>query len=296
MTTNEQPRPEDVAAGAYGLSGAEGWRRSEAARSQYLGPVTELMLDLADVGPGDRVLDVGAGTGEQTLMAAERVGVTGFVLATDVSAPMLALAAERARESGLNNIQTKVTDARDIDLEPGSFDAAISRLALMLIPERTRALDGIRRALKPGRKLAAIVLSTPDKNPVGALSTAVARRYAGLPQQHVEDPGIFALGTPGVIRAMFEQAGFQDVAIHVKPTVRRFASLEAAIQFRRDSGVEIAMLLVDLSNVERDRAWAEIREIVRRFERPDGVVMEPGEYLIGVGTAQEAHQPSAAYV
>jgi ubiquinone/menaquinone biosynthesis C-methylase UbiE len=285
MTTNEQPQRQDVTTGAYGLSGAEGWRRSAAARSQFLGPVTELMLDLADVGPGSRVLDVGAGTGEQTLMAAERVGVTGIVLATDVSAPMLVLAAERARESGLNNIQTQVADARGLDLGPGSFDAAISRLALMLIPERTRAVDGIRRALKPGRKFAAIVLSTADKNPAIALSTAVARRYAGLPQQPAEDPGVFALGAPGALQTMYEQAGFKDVAIHVMPTIRRFASLEAAFQFRRDSGVEIAALLADLSDVERDRAWAEILEIVRRFERPDGVVMEPGEYLIGVGTA-----------
>jgi ubiquinone/menaquinone biosynthesis C-methylase UbiE len=284
MTTNEQPQRQDVTAGPYGLSGAEGWQRGAAARSQFLGPVTELMLDLAGVGPGDRVLDVGAGTGDQTLMAAERVGATGFVLATDVSAPMLTLAAERARESGLDNIQTQLGDARGLDLEPGSFDAAISRLALMLIPERKRALDAIRRVLKPGRKLAAIVLSTADKNPALTLSMAVARRYAGLPQQDVEDPGVFALGAPGVLQATYEQAGFQDVAIHVMPTIRRFASLEAAFQFRRDSSVEIATLLADLSDVERDRAWAEIREIVRRFERPDGV-MEPGEYLIGVGTA-----------
>ena len=123
--------------------------RSVAARAQFLNPITELMLDLAAVGPGSRVLDVAAGTGEQALMAARRVGPTVSLLATDLAASMLAVAAEAARQAGLSNVETRAVDARDLDLEPESFDAAIARLALMLIPERERALGGIRRAPQP---------------------------------------------------------------------------------------------------------------------------------------------------
>src|SRR5262249_18379975 len=146
-------RIEDQAGGTYGSSeAAAGWQRSGVARVPVLAALTERMLDLAGLGIGHRVLDVAAGTGEQTLAVARRVGSTGAVLATDIAAQMLALAAEAAAQAGLRNVETRVRDACDLDLEPESFDAAISRLALMLIPERTQAMAGISRTLEPGKK------------------------------------------------------------------------------------------------------------------------------------------------
>ena len=86
-----------------------------------------MMLDLVMVAEGSRVLDVGAGTGDSTLATARRVGSRGRVLATDVSASMLEVAAELARQAGLNNVDTRVVDAQRLGLEPDSFDAAVSR-------------------------------------------------------------------------------------------------------------------------------------------------------------------------
>jgi ubiquinone/menaquinone biosynthesis C-methylase UbiE len=247
-----------------------------------MGPLTELMLDLAGVGPGSRVLDVAAGTGEQTLPAARRVGPTGFVLATDIAASMLAVAAEGAREAGLSNVETRVMDARSLDLEPESFDAVICRLGLMLIPAREQALLGIRRILKPGGRLAAIVFSSPARNAFVASPLAIARSHAGLSSSITEDPGRFALADPGVLRAVYEQAGFRDVAVHVMPVLRRFPSVAAAVQYPLDSIPEVAKLLADLTDEGRAAALAEIESVVQQFEAPDGVVA-PGEYLIGVG-------------
>jgi ubiquinone/menaquinone biosynthesis C-methylase UbiE len=229
------------------------------------------------------VLDVAAGTGEQTLMASRRVGPDGSVLATDIAARMLAGAAEAARQAGLANVETRLMDARSLELEPGSFDAAISRFALMLIPERGKALAGIRRALKPGKRFAAAVLSRPEKSARIALPLAIARRHAGLPPAPLEDPGMFALGDPAVLRAAFEQAGFREVAVESMGVERRFPSLAAAVQDCRDSLPEIAELTAELSEAERGAAWAEIEAELRQFERPDGVVLLQ-EYLIAVGT------------
>src|SRR5581483_6362765 len=73
MTADRRDGGQD--GGAYGSAeAAEGWRRGAAERAQDLGPITERMLDLAGIEPGHRVLDVAAGTGEQTLLAARRVG------------------------------------------------------------------------------------------------------------------------------------------------------------------------------------------------------------------------------
>src|SRR5919108_5091436 len=85
---------------------AEHWSRSQARRDEVIRPATEMMLDLANLQSGNRVLDVAAGTGDQTLMAARRVGPTGYVLATDLSTSMLKLAAEAVRNAGLTNVET----------------------------------------------------------------------------------------------------------------------------------------------------------------------------------------------
>ena len=111
------------------------------------------------------MLDVGAGAGDSTVVAAQRVGPAGRVLATDVSASMLEAAAELARQQGLDNVDTRVVDAQRLDLAPDSFDAAVSRNCLMLIPDYRQALTGIRRVLKPGGRFAAIVFSAPDRCP-----------------------------------------------------------------------------------------------------------------------------------
>jgi ubiquinone/menaquinone biosynthesis C-methylase UbiE len=117
------------------------------------------MLDLAEVRPGSRVLDVAAGTGDQTLMAAQRVGPAGYVLATDISASMLKLAAEAAREAGLTNVETRFMDAENIDLDADSFNAAICQLGLFLFSNPANALSEMRRVVRPGGKVA-LVFST----------------------------------------------------------------------------------------------------------------------------------------
>jgi ubiquinone/menaquinone biosynthesis C-methylase UbiE len=96
----------------------------------------ETMLDLANLRAGCRVLDVAAGTGEQTLLAARRVGPTGYVLATDISASMLNLAAQAIRDAGLRNVETRVMDAANIEVKADSFDAVICGKVSCFFPSR----------------------------------------------------------------------------------------------------------------------------------------------------------------
>ena len=146
-----------------------------------------MMLELASVQAGSRVLDVAAGTGDQTLMAARRVGPTGNVLATDDSASMLKVAAEAARNAGLTNVETRVMNAENLALDADSFDAVICRIALMLFPNPAKALTEMRRVVKPGSKVAVMVLFRRGKesaswdsfrnySPLGKHTLASARR------------------------------------------------------------------------------------------------------------------------
>src|SRR5215211_6641916 len=123
---------------------AELWNEWEPFLRSWLGPATETMLDMARIGPGARVLDVAAGAGGQTLQAAERVGPTGYVLATDISPNILAFAAQNANAAGLPNVETRVMDGEDLDVPEGSFDAVISRVGLIFFPDQQKALGGMK--------------------------------------------------------------------------------------------------------------------------------------------------------
>jgi ubiquinone/menaquinone biosynthesis C-methylase UbiE len=261
---------------------AEKWKHRKAEITRATAKVDELMLDSANVQAGHRVLDVAAGTGEQTILAARRVGPTGGVLATDISASMLNLAAEAVREAGLTNVETRVMDAANLDLEEDSFDAVICRQALMFFPEPLKALIGMRRAAKPRSKVVASVFSSAERNPFQALSFAIVRRIANMPSPGAGQPGIFALGDPSVLEGVFRAAGFLDVVIQPVPMPRRFRSADEAIKPLRTNPLFL-QLLPKLSDSERDKAWMEIAQEFSRFQAPNGLEI-PGEYLMAVGT------------
>ena len=172
---------------------AEQWRRGERLRGEASVAVTGMMLDLASIQVGDRVLELAAGMGDLAVLAARRVGPSGYVLVTDISANMLDLGAKAASEAGVTNIETRMMDAENVDVAADSFNAALCRSALMLFPDRAKALAGVYRALKPTGRFAASVWSTAEKNPFHGLPLAIVSRLAKIPAPLPGQPGMFAL-------------------------------------------------------------------------------------------------------
>src|SRR5262245_1050621 len=226
------------------------WRRFAAERMRFFGLVTERMLDLADLRVGGRVLDIGAGAGDQALAAARRVGPTGFVLATDISASMLETAAMSARDARLANVETRVTDARSFDLPPESFDTAISRFALMLVPNIDKALREIRRVLRDGDRFAAIVF---EKCPYLSIPHAIARRIGNLTSPP-EPFGEFRIAGPGVMAEAYRNAGFHDVAVHSFSARRQFPSLAEAVRYARQTPLPQRELTAQLTPIQNEQA------------------------------------------
>jgi SAM-dependent methyltransferase len=262
---------------------ATAWQKGVALRASAMAAPTERMFDLAGLRPGFRVLDVAAGTGDQSLGAAKRVGPMGSVLATDISASMLDIAAREARAVGLGNVETLAVNAEELSLTPASFDAAISRNGLMFMPDLARTLSNIRAALRPGGKLAAIVWSVRERNPYTTVPQDAVRR---LQPELLDRSGManaFSLAEPGQLEAALAGAGFVDVAVECVPIVRRFGSAEALVEQMRGSFSAVSSIMKSLDPAEQDRAWLEIKRAFAPFEGPDGCSV-PGESLVGVGT------------
>src|SRR5262249_25700647 len=153
----------------------------------------------AQVGTGGRGLDIAAGGGDQSVLAAGRVGPTGFVVATDIAPKLAALAAPTARGKGVEKPDAPRVGGGEPSLGDEAFDVVICRLGLFFLPDLPRALSEIRRALKPGGRVGAIVFSTPDKNPFLSVPISIIRRHARLGPALPGQPGPFSLGAPGAL-------------------------------------------------------------------------------------------------
>jgi ubiquinone/menaquinone biosynthesis C-methylase UbiE len=261
---------------------ADHWRRGKRLRGEASEAVTKMMLELANIESGDRVLELAAGMGDLAVMTARRLGPNGYVLATDISTSMLNLAAETVREAGFTNIETRIMDAENIDVAAGSFNAALCRFALMLFPNPAKALAGVHRALKPSGKFVVTVWSTGEKNPFHAIPLSIASRLAKIPAAPAQS-GLFALSGEGVLEQCYTEAGFRDVAVRAVPVQRRFPSTAEAIEAMKDSFPRLQVLLKKLADADRDQAWSEIEQQLSQFERQNGFEA-PGEWLVGVGT------------
>ncbi|HET8853920.1 MAG TPA: methyltransferase domain-containing protein [Ktedonobacteraceae bacterium] len=258
---------------------AERWQQDVERRRQDMAEATQRMLEAAGLGPGDHVLDIAAGTGDQSLFAARLVGPGGSILATDSSAEMLGIAARVVQQEGLTNITTRVMDAEQLDLEDNALDAVICRLALMLIPHHQQALREIRRVLKPGGKLAALVWSAPENNPLFSVPLAMLAKYARGASSHLPHP--FALSDPTVFERELTEAGFYEVITRALPLQSHYASLDAFLQStasRLTAGV-----MGQLRKPEQQHLLGEVRQALSQFEGSHGLVA-PAELLLGVGS------------
>ncbi len=264
-------------------SAAKAWNDWGPLLRAWLGPSTEIMLDMAAIAPGGRVLDVAAGAGDQTLQAAERVGSTGHVLATDISPAILEFAASNARRAGYRNIETAVMDGELLNVPEGTFDAVISRVGLIYFPDQQQALAAMWSALKPGGRIAAIVYSTPENNKFFSIPVSIIRRRASLPPPLPGQPGPFSLGGPGVLEAELRKAGFDDVRSCTVSAPVELPSAAECVRFEKGSFGALHQMLAALDQAGKDAAWQEIEQSLQQFEGKNGFE-GPCEMIVAVGT------------
>ena len=261
---------------------AEAWYRWSPTLNQWLGKATEKMLEMTGVTSGSRVLDIAAGAGEQSIMAARKTGASGYILATDISANILEFAKQLAKDSGVNNIETRVMDGENLALEDGTFDAVISRVGLIYFPDQQRALKEMLRVLRPGGKVGAIVYSTPDKNKFFSIPVSIIRNRAKLPPPVPGQPGPFSLGAEGVIEKQFTDAGFINVRSERVDSPLQLPSAKECVRFEKESFGALHQMLSGLPDPEKETVWKEIEKELQQFESATGF-SGPCEMVVAVG-------------
>jgi len=255
---------------------AAAWHRWDPVFDRWLGEATDAMLDLAGVAGGTRVLDIAAGSGGQSIAAARR---GASVLATDLSSNILEEAQAAARIAGVT-IETRVLDGEKLDVEPAAFDAAISRLGLMYMPDKQRALAEARGALREGGRYAAVVFAEPERNGFFSVPIGIIRRRASLPAPAPGLPGPFSCAN---LEEQLESAGFREVVVRRVEAPLRLESAVECARLERESFGALHQMLSGLDRQQREDAWREIEEALGAFEDASGFT-GPCELLVGAGS------------
>jgi SAM-dependent methyltransferase len=242
------------------------WIALEDQLQQVGGPPGELAMDRLGLRPGQRVVDLGCGSGRTTLELAARVGPGGEVVGADISAEMLARGRERAAQLGARNVEFVHADVQVHDFGEARFDAAYSRFGVMFFADPVAAFGNVRRALRPGGTLSFVCWQSVFDNEWMLIpGMAVAEVTGSLPPASGPgEPGPFSLADPARTRAVLAAAGFASAAIAAHSdhlVIDEDQIPEAALNSTRVGVVRQA--LADADDRTRQRALAAIEAALR---------------------------------
>ncbi len=250
---------------------AQGWSDSGAVIRPWLNQATQAMLGMAGVKAGCHVLDVAAGAGDQTLDIAERVGPHGHVLATDLSPNILRFAAQQVAAAGHSNVEVRVSDGQDLQIEDARFDAVVCRLGLMFFGDPLQGLREMARVLKPGGGVCTMVFGAPQANPCVTALMSTALRHADMPPRDPFQPGgLLSLGKPGLIDELFKEAGFREIATTRIAAPFRLPTTRDYLTFIRTSAGPIVQILKGLDAAKAEAAWTDMEQVLGRYQTPTG--------------------------
>lgn len=215
-------------------NGAAGrhWTDRQSVQDALLAPVTERLIARIGAQAGQRILDIGCGTGAISIELARQVGPSGHVRGIDISVPML----ERARQLTPKDLPADyvLADATVYPFDPESFDLLVSRFGVMFFADPVLSFRNLRSALRPKGRLVFACWREPRENGwMMAPLMAVYKHVPKLPQLGPEDPGPFSFADEARAKRILSDAGFADIAMEACPLTFDVAAgkgLEAAVQ------------------------------------------------------------------
>ncbi|MFC4942892.1 class I SAM-dependent methyltransferase [Pseudonocardia sp. GCM10023141] len=230
----------------------------------------------ARVGPRDRVLDVGCGTGQSTREAAG-AAVAGSAMGVDASARMLERARLLSADQGIANITFQQADAQVHAFPPAHFDLCISRFGTMFFADPGAAFTNIGRALRPAARLVLLVWQERDRN---EWATAIRRALTDAPPAPSAGPDAFSLADPTATETILAAAGFTDVG---------FTEVHEPVYYGPDSATAFAAALglweandqlAHLDPAAAEQARTRLRATLDAHTTEDGVLFDSRAWIV----------------
>jgi ubiquinone/menaquinone biosynthesis C-methylase UbiE len=268
------------------------WEKHREIIRAMFAPITQALIEAAEITSGNAVLDVAMGPGEPALTIAEVVGPDGRVVGTDAVAEMVEAAHREGVRRNLRNASFETALAEQLPFAANTFDAVVCRFGVMFFPS---PLDGVRemlRVLKPGGKMALAVWHYAERNPFHSVVAQVVDRYVESPPLAADAPDAFRFAKPGELLRIVESAGLAAAS----ETLLRF-SIRAPLAvadywtLRSEMSERLRSKLSSLSPVRLAELRQEVLDALGDYS-PEGGVTFPGEVLIISGARAAASEIS----
>jgi ubiquinone/menaquinone biosynthesis C-methylase UbiE len=257
-----------------------GWDKAanyyEAFWTKQLKPAQDLLLEMAGLREGEKVLDSACGTGLVSFKAREKVTEKGFVWGTDISEKMVEIATAAALDKKLSQIKFDRMDAEELTMESSFFDVAICALGLMYVPDPAKALKEMFRVLKPGGRAAAAVWGQRGHCGWAEIFEIVDRRVASE-----VCPLFFNLGNPQMLQLTFKAAGYTKIREKRISAILQYDTAGQACG-AAFSGGPVALAYNKFSAEEKEAVHKEYLLSIDRYKIGDGYEV-PGEFVIALG-------------
>ncbi len=257
-----------------------GWDKAslyyESFWHRQLQPAQDLLLKMAAIQAGEKVLDIACGTGLVSFRAAEQVGERGSVLGTDISERMIEMASKIGQQKEKSNVFFQRMDAEELQLENESFDVVICALGLMYVPDPIRAVNEMYRVLKPGGRVVAAVWGQREHCGWSEIFEIVDKRVSSE-----VCPMFFQLGTGNRLELHFHQVGLQKIRSERINTSLEYDSNDEACGAAFEGG-PVALAYFKFSDQVKNEARSEYIDSIAAYRNSSGFAV-PGEFVVAIG-------------
>ncbi|MGH9996282.1 MAG: class I SAM-dependent methyltransferase [Nitrososphaeraceae archaeon] len=264
---------------------ANNWQKWRKVIERGAEKVSRRLIELAEIKPSSRVLDIATGIGEPAITAANLVGSNGHILATDISPQMLSVAKQRAISLGLQNvIEFKEGDIETIDLASSTFDAVLCRFGLMFLPDLKAGLYNIYQSLVEGGHFAAAVWASPDQDTLIATIMSTVMKETNSEPPPPGTPGPFSLSDEDSLKNFFMMSGFKDTNIERMNVSFDFDSPDEFTIFTSETAGPLQKMLANQTNEKKNKILKAVTEAAKNYvDNNTGKVRFENEAILIVG-------------
>jgi SAM-dependent methyltransferase len=283
MAEQQAQSPHGAQAEYWNSPASRAWAEHHERQDRALAGLAVATLGLAAPQSGERVLDIGCGSGSTLLPLAACVGRSGYVLGADISAASIARARERIDAAGLQHADAICADVATHPFAVSSFDLVFSRLGVMFFEDPQAAFLNVHRAMQPGGRLALAVFRPASENPWPSAPFSAVRHLLPLePPPRPNAPGMFSWGNPTRAKQILESAGFQQVSLTPVDLPYQLAGAGGAAE-----AAEFALLfgpltrvLPDLPSEKREQVHSTLQGFFEGYVTPQGVVLPSAFWVV----------------
>jgi ubiquinone/menaquinone biosynthesis C-methylase UbiE len=264
------------------------WEKHRAIIREMFAPVTQALVEGAQITRGSSVLDIATGPGEPALTIAGLVGSEGKVLGIDAAPEMVEAARREASRRKFSNASFAVAFADVLPLEAGRLDAVVSRFGIMFFPSPVRAIHEMLRVLKPGGRMALAAWHFAERNPFHYTVARVIERHVSSPPPAADSPDAFRFAEPGKLRAVLSEAGAAGASERLLQfSISASVSVEEFWTLRSEMSENLRSKLAKMPTEQIAEVKREAIEALLSYSG-DGTMSFPAEVLIVTGSKPSA--------